>query len=178
VRILGLASSLALAGCVAVDHHGGIGGGIPPASTVVYHIQPGASTTVYPGTQAGYGITASAGGSYRIFWTGDSNVTGSFREFWGSVWTPGQFTSLTPGCGGVCPLEAGDFVSGVIQLPNSQRIDWDTFAADGLDGFDFVTSLEPVYFNFVIEGEHHPELVFFPGTDSGVAGFPFGLTTR
>jgi hypothetical protein len=168
-------------GCGSSHHF--VGSAVPSASTVTYRIAPGLGTSVSPGTVAGYGITANVGGSYRIVWTGDSNVTATYHEFWGSVWTRGTFTSLTPGCNGHCPLEADDWVSGISAVPGGERIDWDTFATDGLDGLDFTADTEPVYFDFTIDGVRYPMLVFFPATDNGgqispVDTIPFGLTTQ
>jgi hypothetical protein len=180
----------AVSGCIVVDnssgnHHDGAAEPMPSVTgTTVYRIQPGAATTVSPGQVAGYGITANTGGSYRIFWTGDSNRTGTYSEFWGTMWTPGHFSAFVPGCnGGACPLESNDFVSSPYAVQGGQRIDWDTFATDGLDGFDVVTDAEPVLFDFFIDGARYPNLVFFPATDNGgavspVATFPFGLTTQ
>jgi hypothetical protein len=160
------------------------GGAVPPQTTVVYAIQPGASTVVQPGVQAGYGITANIGGSYRLVWTGDISTSGTYREFWGSVWTRGSFSALVRGCNGsVCPLEQGDLVSNPVTIAGGQRIDFDSFATDNLDGFDFVVTAEPVYFDLYIDGVRYPNLVFFPATANGgqisnVATIPFGLTTQ
>jgi hypothetical protein len=160
------------------------GGGLPPQSTVIYRIQPGASTVVQPGVQAGYGITANVGGSYRLVWTGDISTSGTYREFWGSVWTPGRFVTVVRGCNSsVCPLEQGDLVSVPVTVAGGERIDFDSFATDGLDGFDFVVTAEPVYFDLYIDGVRYPNLVFFPATDLGgqianVGAIPFGLTTQ
>jgi hypothetical protein len=189
----------ALAGCggssgtTTYVYHGNptpwSGGAAPIAGATLYGIQSGASTVVSPGTQAGYGITATsaggAGAAYRLVWTGDAQTTNALREFWGSVWTGGTFTAVTPGCAdNLCALEAGDVVTAPVnENGGGQRIDFDTFAADGLDGFDFQVDNEPVYFDFYIDGEHHPELVFFPATDNGgavsnVGVIPFALTTH
>lgn len=160
------------------------GGAVPPQTTVVYGIQPGASTVVQPGVQAGYGITANVGGSYRLVWTGDISTSGTYREFWGSVWTRGSFSNLVRGCNGsVCPLEQGDLVSNPVAVAGGQRIDFDSFSSDNLDGFDFVVSAEPVYFDLYIDGVRYPNLVFFPASALGgqianVGVIPFGLTTQ
>jgi hypothetical protein len=132
--------------------------------------------------QAGYGVTANLGGAYRLVWSGDAAASGAHREFRGSVYTPGSFSSLLPGCGGACPLEADDFVSQPIGIPGGERIDFNTLATTGLDGFDFSVSAEPVYFDLLIDGARYPDLVFFPSSDTGTmvspAAIPFGLTTR
>jgi hypothetical protein len=162
---------------------GGAGGPVPTAADI-YRITPGAATVVDPGFQAGYGITANLGGSYRLVWTGDSNASGTYREFFGSVYTPGRFVQVVRSCNSnVCPLERADLLSSPVATTGGQRVDFDAFAYDSLDGFDFVVDAEPVYFDLFIDGQRYPQLVFFPATDLGgqianVAGFPFGLTTQ
>ncbi len=155
-------------------------GGSVPVGAPVHTIKAGAGTVVDPGTQAGYGITANTGGSYRIFWTGDSQASGTYREFQGSIYTSGTFISENPGCGGICALEAGDYVSQPILTGGGERIDFDTFATDGLDGTDFVVSTEPVYFDLLIDGVRYPQLVFYTdailNTSASPADIPFGLT--
>src|SRR5690242_8515726 len=45
------------------------GGSVPPVTTTTYQIDPGVGTVVKPGTQAGFGITATAAGlngAYRL----------------------------------------------------------------------------------------------------------------
>ena len=165
-----------------VNNHGGLGGPLPSGAPV-HSILAGAGVTVAPGQQAGYAITANSGGSYRFFWTGDSKVSGTYSEFWGTVWTAGNFTSITPGCaGGICALEADDFVGTSTSVNGGNEIDFDTFATDGLDGFDFVVDTQPVYFNMVIDGTAYPSLVFFTDASSGQianpAALPFGLTVQ
>jgi hypothetical protein len=152
------------------------------SQVVVFHIDPGAGIVVQPGVQAGYGITANLGGLYRLVWTGDGTQSGQYREFYGSVWTPGAFSTLTPGCvGQACPLMAGDYVSPQPQqLAGGQRIDFDAAQANGLSGIDFSVTLEPVYFDLYIDGTQQPALVFFSsgGVQSGPTALPFGLVTQ
>jgi hypothetical protein len=78
-------------------------------------------------------------------------------------------------------LESGDFVSAPYATTGGQRIDWDTFASDGLDGFEVTTDQYPVYFDVYIDGLHYPSLVMFAdgsnnGTLSTATGIPFGIT--
>ena len=132
-----------------------------------------------PGLQAGYGITANAGGTYRFVWAGGSAAT----EFWGSVWTTGHFTMITPGCGAnACPLGAGDFVSTARAVTGGERIDFDAFPTTSLGGFDFIADTEPVYFGLILDGTRQPNSVFFPSAATGqistVAVIPFGLTPQ
>jgi hypothetical protein len=158
-------------------------GGAIPTGAVVHRILNGASTIVNPGSQAGFGITSNSGSTFRLVWTGDAATSGSYRAFYGSVWTQGTFTSVTRGCfQSFCPLESDDVVSTAVQLANGQRIDFDASTTNGLDGFDFTVDDEPVYFDLIIDGGRYPDLVLFPATDNGgqvsrVASIPFGLTT-
>ena len=164
------------------SHMGGAGGNVPDSSTAVYRIKPGAATVVQPGQMAGFGITANTGGSYRFVWTGDGNASGQYREFWGSIYTAGNFSNIVPGCaGGICQLQSDDYLGQSQNVTGGERIDFDSNAASTLNGFDFVVNVEPVYFDLYIDGKQYPNLVFFPSTDTGQiansAAMPFGLTT-
>jgi hypothetical protein len=171
-------------GCVVVhDNTGGVGDGVPTGAPVS-RIAVGVPTTVAPGVEAGYGITANVGASYRLVWTGDAAASQIYREFYGSVWTPGVFDGLTPGCDrNACPLEGDDFLSQPIAVPGGYRIDFDAFTTTGLDGFDFTATAEPVYFDLFIDGVRYPSLVVFPdgstgGSMASAPGLPFGLVTQ
>jgi hypothetical protein len=166
-----------------VDHHDGAGGSLP-ASATMYKIQSGGSSTLNVGTQVGYAITATStiggpGATYQVVWTGDAAASGTYHEFWGTIWSTGKLSSLN----GVT-LEADDFLSPIrTDSSGAARVDWDTFASDGIDGFTVVTDTEPVIFDFYIEGLHYPNYVFFPdgsngGTVSSVSAFPFGMNTH
>jgi hypothetical protein len=149
----------------------------------VYLVDPGASVIVDPGVQAGYGITANVGSSFRLIWVGDGGSSGSYRQFYGSVWTTGRILSSTPGCAqSACPLESadGDYVSPPYQVQGGQRIDFDSFAFNSIDGFDFVVDTEPAYFDLYIDGQRYPNLVFFTsGGQQAITGaLPFGLRTQ
>ncbi len=170
-------SSLVCAGCVVVRDNPQ-----PPAGPPVYRIQVNATTVVFPGQQAGYGITANLGGSYRAVWTGQSSVT--YNNFVGTIYTPGHFTAFTPGCEqNYCPLEANDVVNPPVAVAGGgEQITFDTVATTGLDGLDFGVSLEPVEFDLTIDGARYPDLVFFPNADTGTithpGTIPFNLTTN
>jgi len=177
-------------GCVVVHDNGGGGGGGGgggPVGPPLFRIDPGFATTVSPGTQQGYGITANTGGNYRAVWTGDVAVSGAYSHFTGTIYTPGHFQFFDPGCGGVCPDESNDvFVAPGPVAGGGEQISFDTFATDGLDGVDFQIDLEPVQFDLRIDGLTDLEVassVFFPDTDlngaiSTPTDNPFQLTTN
>jgi hypothetical protein len=157
----------------------------PPAGGVpTYKIQPGVPTGVQPGVQAGYSITSSGPGAYRIFWTGDVKSGGEYHLFTGRIHTPGHFTQSIPGCSdGSCALEAGDSVSSPTQDATGQTIEFNTYASVATDGLDFTVDMEPVTFDLDIDGAAFPNLVFFPdaqqsGTVATVASTPFNLVTH
>ena len=176
-------SALLAAGCGSSPrslYHGG--NLIDVQGTPIYDIQAGTGIDqVILGSDAGYFITANTGGAFRIVWTGDVNHSRTYRHFYGSVWTQGNFAAVTIGCtAGFCPLDADSHVSGVNPVPGGNRVDWDTFATDGLSGFDFAIDTVPAYFDLFIDDVRHPELVEFPATAHGgaasIAGqVPFGL---
>ena len=147
---------------------------IPPASTMGYTVKVGSTVPVAPGTRVGYALTATALETYQFRWTGDASVAGDgFREFYGSLWTTGHFTSLTPGCvNSACPLENGDYVSAITQVPGGERIDWDTLASTGWDGFSFSTDTEPLYLDVYIDGARQPNLFYFPQAPGGAVSSP------
>jgi hypothetical protein len=178
-----LLSVVLLAACKA-DHSDGAGAeAIPPASTPTFRVQLNTATGVVAGTQAGYGMrTLADPNTFRVIWTGDGNAGGGYHEFWGTVWTTGHFSNQVPGCSNnFCPLEAGDLVGAPRAVTGGERIDWDTFASDGLDGFEVTTDALPLYFDLFVDGQRLPNLVFFPdatqnGTIATVSAIPFALT--
>ncbi len=129
---------------------------------------------VAPGTKVGYALTAVAPMSYTFRWTGDSAVTGDgFQHFYGTIWTTGHFTSLTPGCTDMaCPLESGDTVSAVMHIAGGEAITWNTNASDGWDGFSFVTDTEPVVYEVNVDGQPHQDLFLFPEYPTGTPTSP------
>jgi len=122
----------------------------------------GPKVHIFEGRTLGYELTAEPPATYRFRWTTDNlvNHTG-VRRFTGSVWTPGHFVSFRPGCDdGSCDLEPGDHVSGVqLSAGGGERIDWDTLAKDGWDGFSFATNGAPLYFDVNVDGQSRPELL-------------------
>ena len=156
----------------------------------VLTVTAGAGIDITPGALAGYGITAntsSGSASFRLVWTGDGTTNDQFHEFYGTVYTSGIITSVASGCSGECSFSSDNYLSAPYTITGGQAVDFDSFDVNDLEGFDtFVAdavdggSGQPVYFDLYVDGEHHPELVFFPspGTTSGInspAGIPFGL---
>jgi hypothetical protein len=181
-----VACALAIGAC-AVNHDSGAGptATIPPPSTTTYEVALNTESGVVAGTQAGYGVrTLAAATTFRFIWTGDGDSGGGYHEFWGSVWTTGHFTDQVPGCtNGSCALESGDFVSAPYATTGGQRIDWDTFADDGLDGFEVTTDQVPLYVDAYIDGVRYPNLFFFPdatqnGDIASVTAIPCAFTTQ
>jgi hypothetical protein len=186
MRPLVLFSALALVACddriVSDSPHPAL----PPATTTTtYEVALGATTGVAAGTMVGYSVTAIAPNTYRVYWTGDARVNETgFREFAGSIWTTGRFLGVTPGCAAdACPLEDGDWVSYAIAVPGGQRIDWDTYASVGLDGFDVTTDGAPVLLDVFVDGVRRADLAYFPSADEGArvispSSAPFGVEGR
>jgi hypothetical protein len=178
-----LGAALCLSAACAGDHHDGAGGEALPVGSPIFMVQPNTATGVTAGTQAGYGIrTLSDPNTFRLIWTGDGSVGGGYHEFWGTMWTPGgHFTNQVIGCSNnFCPLENGDFISTPRATTGGERIDWDTFANDGLDGFEVTTDTLPIYLDVIIDGSRLPMLVFYPdanGQLETVTKIPFGVTS-
>jgi hypothetical protein len=182
MRYLTLAFALIASACSV--HVSDDAGSPPPVVTSsgmpIYQIATGASVTMQPGNETGFGITAGGGGNWRLVWTGDSAVSGYARELTGSISTAGRFTDLAPGCAdGSCPLERNDTVGGVESTASGETVRFDAFATTGLDGVDFSVDSEPVTFDLFVDGVHQPQLVLFPTGrgDSSVASVPFSLQT-
>ncbi len=164
-----------------VNHPLGADAPFPPGNTTSYQITPDVAVSVAAGVQAGYGITTATGDAFQLYWTGYGQSVGMFQEFWGSIYTPGAFSNVSTGCSGSpgCPIEADDFVSQPYAVAGGERIDFDTFAIDEVDGIGFTVNVEPVFFDLYIDGQHRPMEVFFQSTATGqianVAVIPFAL---
>ena len=177
---------LALALCLGVSGCGGgrdvyVGGDRVPDNAAIFAIQSGVASQIDSGV-AGYAIAVTANpnrtATYRAVWIGNGAQTSHFT---GSVYSLEFFDRFAPGCGGVCKLEEGDYVSRPIAVAGGQRIDFDTYTASGFDGIDFVASLEPVYFELYVDGRPANRVTFFPSAARGgqiaaPASNPFGLS--
>jgi hypothetical protein len=138
------------------------GGPIAPEPVATPVPLLGPRVHISEGRALGYELTAEGQGRYRFRWTTDNRVhhTG-VRRFHGTVFTPGHFVSLVPGCDDQsCELEDGDFVSAIEPVPTGgERIEWDTLAKDGWDGFSFAVDGAPLYFEIYVDGRARPELL-------------------
>jgi hypothetical protein len=147
---------------------------IPSSSSPGVVVKINGTVPVAPGVQVGYALTATGPMTYQLRWTGDAKVAGDgFQHFYGAVWTTGKFTAVTPGCSNqVCPLESGDYVSSVTPVQGGQRIDWNTYASTGWDGFGFSTDTEPIYLSTWVDGVTRSDLVYYSSTPNGAATNP------
>jgi hypothetical protein len=178
---------LALALCLGVSGCGGggpgvyVGGNRVPDGASIHAIQSGIASQIDNGV-AGYAIAVTQNSdrtaTYRVVWIGNGS---QISHFTGSIYSLEYFNRFAPGCGGFCRLEEGDYVSRPIAVAGGQRIDFDTYTASGFDGLDVVTSLEPVYFEFYVDGRPGNRVTFFPsaalnGQIAVAVSNPFGLS--
>lgn len=161
------------------------GGAVPTLTDVpLYQIQLAPNININPGGQAGYGITASVGNSFRLIWTGEAHSSERFTRFYGAVYTSGSFVWLAPACRNAeCPLEEGDLVHQPVATTGGQRVDFSALTSTGADGFDFMVDREPVYFELYIDEERRSDLVFLRDAISGgvptrVDSIPFGVLSK
>jgi hypothetical protein len=174
--VLGLSLSLSVALFAACDEEVIVTGAQVPTAAPVLPIAVAVGVPSGP-ANPGYAITANVGGSYRLVWSSDSA-----DRIAGSIFTPGRFTLINPGCGGECAVASSDLISRPIPLSlGGERIDIDAIATTTDVGLDFVVDLEPVFFDLFVNGARIPELVRFPSADLGGTpatpiSIPFGLT--
>jgi hypothetical protein len=153
-----------------------------PPEIMTAVIGGGPKVHMFAGHTLGYELTALGPSKYRFRWTTDNLVNHSgVRRFTGAVSTAGHFLTFSPGCDdGSCDLEDGDHVSGVQKVAGGERIDWDTLAKDGWDGFSFTTDGAPLHFDVNVDGRARPELLelvtwnepYVPPSRVGAPSFP------
>ncbi len=153
-----------LSGCV-VEHSHGPGPGpvvIPQAGgSGTYHVLAGGSAEI-PGGDLGYVVTANGQGGYRVAYT---DTLGSSSEFSGHVTTdgvfdPSQLTSLSGN------------PSFTLTAPN--RIDFASIPGAALDGFDLVSSTDPIYLDARVNGfETGFDILFAEAPDGAVVTSSF-----
>jgi hypothetical protein len=120
-----------------------------PTSYPGYHVKANASTSL-PGGALGFLVTANGQGAYRVVWT---DTLGAGDTFSGTLTTDGSFdaTKTNP-----------------IGNPNLQRSAANQYAFSStpganLDGFDVVSSTDPVYLEAKIDGSTANVAIYFTG---------------
>jgi hypothetical protein len=152
-----LAFSLSLPGCF-VEHH--TYDANPPNGTPVvtgsatYHVLAGGSAVI-PSGDLGYTVTANGQGGYRLAYT---DTLGTSAEFSGTVWTDGEFDARQ-----LSSLSGAN--SFTLSAPN--RIDFDSFPGASLDGFDLVSSTDPIYLDARVSGAQAGFDILFPDAATG-----------
>jgi hypothetical protein len=160
----------------------GMDGPPVPADAPVYTAKANAETTVKPGSQAGFGISGDGFGTFKLIWTGNTTKGNPAVKFEGSVWTTGAFSDIALGCSDdSCTLEDDDVVDPVTgAMGGGQYIHFKATSTDDLDGFEFSTDVEPVYFDLKYDGlAQTPRVVYVDAAAQSPANpqkIPFGIT--
>jgi hypothetical protein len=156
---------------------------VPPDTTPTVRVAVGAAIPRQPpGAPPQFQITATGPNAYRIVWTGSDAGSVAAREFRGAIFTSGHFTRVVSGCDdNSCALESNDTVSGPVDVPHGQRIEFDTHTNQYFDGVDVVTDGAPIYLDGSIDGVSHPEAVLYPAADdnntvTAATSLPIGVT--
>lgn len=162
--VLCFVSGVLLSGCI-VEHSHGPGPGpvvIPQAGgNGTYHVLAGGSAEI-PGGDLGYVVTANGQGGYRVAYT---DTLGSSSEFSGHVTTDGTFDTTQ-----LAPLSANTSVTQTA----SNRIDFTSIPGAGLDGFDLVSSTDPIYLDVRVNGfETGFDILFAEAPDGAVVTSSF-----
>jgi hypothetical protein len=165
MRNIGLVfvSGLLLSGCIVEHSHGpGPGPVIPQAGgSGTYHVLAGGSAEI-PGGDLGFVITANGQGGYRLAYT---DTLGSASEFSGHVTTDGTFDERQ-----LSSLSGSQ--SFTLTAPN--RIDFASIPGANIDGFDLVSSTDPVYVEARVNGfETGFDILFAEAPDGAVVTSSF-----
>src|SRR5581483_2331074 len=112
-------------------------------------------TAEIPAGDLGYTVTANGQGGYRVAYT---DTLGTAVEFSGTVWTDGEFDS-----GQLASLSGS--ANYTLVAPN--RIDFDSFPGASVDGFDLVSSTDPIYLDARVSGSTGGFDILFPDAASG-----------
>lgn len=151
---LALAFSFLLGGCI-VEHHPYNPNPNPPVTgTTVYHVLAGGAAVI-PSGDLGYTVTANGQGGYRLAYT---DTAGTSVEFSGTVWTDGEFDARQ-----LASLSASQNFT--LTAPN--RIDFDSIPGASLDGFDMVSSTDPIYLEARVSGSTVGFDILFPDAATG-----------
>jgi hypothetical protein len=120
-----------------------------------YHVLAGAQTSI-PGGDIGFLVTANGQGGYALYWT---DTAGSPAVFTGNVTTDRGFdpNSTTKVSG-----------SEDVTFTAIDRIDFSGVPGSALEGIQFVSQTDPVYFDLTVDGSHQGFGIFFTGARSGL----------
>jgi hypothetical protein len=119
-----------------------------------YHVQAGGAAEM-PSGDLGYVVTANGAGGYRVAWT---DTVGSAAEFHGSLTTDGEFDARQF-------AELGQL--GSARLVAANEIDFDSVPGSTLDGFDLVSSTDPIYLDARVNGSTAGFDIIFADGSSG-----------
>jgi hypothetical protein len=119
-----------------------------------YRILAGANTII-PAGDIGYGVTANGQGGYSLVWI-DTN--GSPATFQGTITTDVGFDPNNT----VAHTGAES-----VQFTAANRIDFTGVPGASLEGVDFITNSEPVYFDLLVDGGRAGFGIYFTGAGSG-----------
>jgi hypothetical protein len=118
-----------------------------------YHVLADAHTSI-PGGDIGFLVTGNGLGGYALYWT---DTAGSPATFSGSATTdvgfdPNQTTRVNG--------------SEDVTFTSLQRIDFAGTPGDSLQGVEFVSQSDPVYFDLTVDGSHQGFGIWFTGAKS------------
>jgi hypothetical protein len=120
-----------------------------------YHISANANTSI-PDGDIGYLVTANGAGGYALYWI---DTAGSAAVFSGSITTDVGFdpnsTVKTSGTENV-------------EFTTVKRIDFSGVPGASLQGVEFVSQTDPVYFDLAVDGSRQGFGIFFTGARSGL----------
>ncbi len=120
-----------------------------------YHVLAGANTAI-PGGDIGYLVTANGQGGYALYWT---DTAGSPAVFTGTVTTDRGFDP-----NGTTKVDGSENVV----FTAVDRIDFSGVPGSGLQGIQFVSQTDPVYFDLLVDQSHQSFGIYFTGAHSGL----------
>jgi hypothetical protein len=159
--LLPLSIYLLAAGChvTVVDGNNNTTNGEPhsimgSARVPGYHIAANASTVI-PGGDIGFLVTANGQGGFSITWTDTADTAANFA---GSLTTDGNFSEVAP-----CAQCSDD---GIVN-DQADLIQWSSVPGAALHGFDVATSQDPIYLSLRVDGNASGFGIFFTGAVTG-----------
>jgi len=149
-----LLALLCAAGC-HVSPDGEPSGPLGARALSGYHILANANTSI-PGGDIGFLVTANGQGGYAIYWT---DTAGSPAFFSGTATTDRGFDPNNTVK--VSGTEDATFTA-------TDRIDFSGVPGASLQGVQFVSQTDPVYFDLTVDQSHQGFGIFFTGARSGL----------